>query len=431
MNANSNVNVAARNPHTGQIMFRAGQMLQFVATRPFTLGQTGIQIREGTEILYDGSKAIVDGAEHVVPFLRGAMKAGWIVLLEEYDPEGTNYNTPTRANIQVRHATQGGNPLNPTQRMAIATTESDEREVGTVRNHAQNTRTANTQFVRGKTAVNVVAPGTKVQTQHGMMVIEEQDGIEVGRTLKTPAGSRAKNTRTELTSDKAAEALRQAQNVQIEPGQGISQEEMLSRMTEEQRAEYLAMKESYRSQYVSEPAPTPVKAPSGRKAIASVQSTKEGESSGMRFTNSYGGGTEISDGDGDLVGKVGGSDEVAAVEEDGIKFTTTNGPKRDRKKAGPADTGRTLQTYEMSSSGSSTMMKKVAGPSADVRRQVAKAICQDFPDSYDFTLSTKKKLARIVADFEDRADVLRAIFAAEDDEMKSLLVAEFPAVFGG
>jgi hypothetical protein len=61
--------------------------------------------------------------------------------------------------------------------------------------------------------------------------------------------------------------------------------------------------------------------------------------------------------------------------------------------------------------------------------KIAKALCPDFPDSYDFAAPTKKKLARLQADFEDRLDVLRAVFAAEGDDFKDQLVREFPQAF--
>lgn len=408
MNTNVHVDEApvARNA-LGDIIFRVGQKLHFIATRTFSLGQAGIQIREGSDILFDGQKAEIDGVEYPLPGLRGAIRQRWIVPVQEYDPSDPTYGQRIAANIQVRHATQGGNPMQPNQRMSLATTENDEREVGNVRSHAASTKNANAGFVRGRTGVNVVQPGTTVQTQHGMMVVEAQDGVEVpGRTLKTAAGERAKNTRTELTSEKASELLRQASNVQIDAGRGLTQEEMLERMAPEQREEYLAKKEAYRQQYVSEPvAPT--------RTVGRVAAPKKIESSGMTVTGSVGGGTSISDGEGEVVATV-KQDAVESFEQEGLRFTTTNGPRR-------APVARLADA--------APAPKLVAGPSAEVRLKLAKQICPDFPDNYNFSLPPKKKLARITADYEDRSDVIRAIFAAEDDEMKGLLVQEFPHVF--
>jgi hypothetical protein len=68
----------------------------------------------------------------------------------------------------------------------------------------------------------------------------------------------------------------------------------------------------------------------------------------------------------------------------------------------------------------------------DPRRIIAKTLCADFPDIYDFEAPARKKIARIQADFENRPDIIRAVAAAEtDSEMKTRLVQEFPEAFGG
>lgn len=395
-----------RNPR-GEIIFKLNQKLHFIATKTFTLGAANVQIRAEADVYFDGTKAEIDGMEYNAPSLRGPVKQRWLVLAEEF--EGIAYNRPVSANISVRSATQMGNPMmpennRPTARFSIATTENDEREVGSVSSHAHQTRNGNKNYVRGQ-GVNVVPPGTRVRTQHGVMEVELQDGEVVeGRTLKTAAGEKSKNTR--INAEYSGEVLRQAASVQIEAGQGISQDEMLARMTPEQQEDYLQSKSAYRGQYVSDE-PTPV-----RRTVGRVAASAPIESSGFRVTTSVGGGTEISDGDGEIVGRVG--DKQETFEQEGVRFTTTNGPRRQQPPARlePAPAPR------------------IAGPSAEVRKKIAKAICADFPDNYLFELSSKKKLARITADYEDRPDVLQAIFAAEDDEMKSLLVKEFPAVFG-
>lgn len=401
---NTNVEqTSARNPTTGEIRFRKGAPHVFIATKPFSLGSQGLSVRKGTEVLYDGHTVTVDGEEYHIPTLRGAIKARWLVLEEEYDPE-ESYAAP-RANIQVRPAIEqpGGNQ----GRMSISTTESDEREVGNVNQHATRTRTANTGYVRNQTGVNVVQPGTKVATQRGMMVVEEQGGVPVpNRTFRTAAGEKAKSERIELSSQKAADALNLAKNLQIEPGQGVSREEMMERLSPEERAEYEAKLDAHRAAYVD----------SSPKVISKVKTAKQGESLGVKFTNSVGGGSSIGS-EGVVVASV-GEDETETFESEGIKFTTTNGPKT-KKPAVARIEKANVQTRKVTA----------PGPSPDMRRKVAKAVCPDFPDNYDFALSTKKKLARITADFEDRLDVIQAIFAAEDDEMKALLVQEFPQAF--
>jgi len=73
----------------------------------------------------------------------------------------------------------------------------------------------------------------------------------------------------------------------------------------------------------------------------------------------------------------------------------------------------------------------VPATGVDVRRKVAKSICPDFPDNYDFNLPVKKKIARLMADYEDRPDVIKAVAAAETDaDMRHALIEEFAEVFG-
>ena len=421
-----NQNQSYRAAQPGQIQFRSGQMLLFVTTRPFTLGQTGVQVRSGTEILFDGTHAEVEGAQYTLPFLRGAVKAGWMVLSDDYDPNDPSYMQRTSANIQVRHATNGGNPMNPQQRMAIATTVSDEREVGNYRQHAQRTADQNRSYVRGQTPVNVVQPGTKVMSQRGVMEVEVQDGIELERHLSTPAGEKSKE-RLDLTTEKAARAMKVARDAKVVPGQGMTEEEMMDRMTPEQQAEYVARKEALRAQYVvDQPAPTQaLPRPQGRQVVARVQTARNGHHEGMQFTNSVGGGTAIGDEyDGQVVGQV-QQDMVETFEQEGIRFTTTNGPRRHG--GGPKADLRVPQAPQQ------VVASNEAPPpvpsNLDTRRAIAKMVCPDFPENYDFTLSPKKKLARLQADFEDRFDVLKAVYAAESDDMKALLLQEFPKAF--
>jgi hypothetical protein len=67
---------------------------------------------------------------------------------------------------------------------------------------------------------------------------------------------------------------------------------------------------------------------------------------------------------------------------------------------------------------------------ADAARKIAKSICPDFPESYDFAAPARKKIARLQADFEDRPDVIRAVAAADTDlELRNRLFVEFPGAF--
>lgn len=395
-----------------QIAFKAGRMLHFVAARSFALGSTGNQVPKGTDVYFDGTKAEVDGGEHTCPQLRGAIRAGWLVLAEDYDENDISSERPVRANIQVRHAAQGGNPMKPNQTPthAMRMTESDEHEVamsgGTISSRAAAVRQRNEGYRRGQ-AVNA---GETVLGQHGFEVVEDQDGVEVDRPpLATVAGEKSKFIRVPMTPDSAGRHIRQAAtSVQVIPGKGITEEEMLERMDEFEREQYLETKEALRSRYVdeSEPAPRTV----GRVKNSSRTETREGITSKV----SAGGGIEVAD------PSYGGKAKESVIVEDGITFRTTNGPEQ---KVQPPPRSEPEQQPVLVKDGAVAM-------SMDVRRMVAKSMCPDFPDNYVFDLPDRKKIARLQADYEDRPDVLMAVYAAESDTFKAKLVEEFPGAFG-
>lgn len=381
-----------------EIQFKRGTMLTFTATRTFALGNTGLNLAKGQEILFDGTTADVGGDELSLPTLRGAIKAGWLVLASDFDEDAAEQR-PVSAGIQVHHPTQGGNPMDMRSRTAgrtsMTTTESDEREVGQVRQHADQARQANTSYQRGQ----------PVNARSGMVGnAESQDGVQVAR-LKTPSGEKAKQTRTVLTAGSVGQAMKDTE-VTISAGRGMTEEEMLARMDPAAADEYLASKAAKRAQYVDEDAPKVV----GRVAKSKAPTQREGISSPL----TVGGGIET----GDLQGMDPGKAKKATTTVEGMTFQTTNGPERGDQ-AHLRDNGRPTN-------GSPVVVKQA---SADVRRMIAKQLCPDFPDNYDFAAADKKKLARLQADYEDRFDVLKAVFAAEGDAFKMLLIQEFPEAF--
>jgi hypothetical protein len=368
-----------------EIRFTRGAPLTFRATRSFSLGANNLQLRKGDEVLFDGQIATLNG-ETFPAQLKGAIKAGWLVLDESYDEDDPTYNQRPTANIQVR-APNGGNPLAPVERTSMVTTESDEREVMKTGAHAKAVQ-QHTQAARATGQVN---------TNGGMAVMTsaDQEGIPV-RSLKTPAKSR-----NELRGDNAGTLISGAVAPTLETHVGMTQEEMLERMTETQREEYLAKTGALRSAYDADAGT------SQRSVVAKVKTTAGPQTrEGFNVSTSVGvGSQEVADPTG-----MGGKAEESVVVVDGITLRNTNGPKRPEQPH-----PRAAET------------RKAAGP--DPRRMVAKTLCKDFPDNYDFTAPLKKRLARLQADFEDRSDVIRAAFAAESDEMKAYLLDEFPAAF--
>jgi hypothetical protein len=392
-----------------QITYRAGEKLHFIANRSFAIGKDGMTVPKGSDIFFDGSQVEYGGMSFSHPQFRGAVKAGWATLAENFDPDNHEAERPVAANIQVRHATQGGNPMTGGQRPllnqnATTVTETDEREVGNVRAHATATQSHNAGHHHGQ----------RVEVRAGTSV-ELQDGVPV-RKLRTPAGEKAKQTRTVISSETAGSRIREAESTPpIDAGQGITEEEYLARMQPEQREEYLAKKAALRAQYVDDVTAAPVRQAEAaqRTVVAQLKPNKASQTTeGITAKVTTGGGTETWDAAG-----MGGEAKVSTTVIDGIKMTNTNGPSN-RDQMSP----RSPEAHKP------VMLKD---GSVEVRRTIAKQLCPDFPSNYQFELSARKKLARLQADYEDRPDVIRAVFAAESDDFKATLLQEFPQAFSG
>jgi len=361
-----------------QIEFKSGVPQTFTATRSFALGALNVTVAKGSSLSFDGAMVEYAGMKYSFPQLRSAVTAEWLVLDSDYDVDNPTYDKPVSANIKVRPTTDDkqAKPFKTT------VTETDERVVMSYSEHASTTKAQNK--AQGK------------EHKKGFDVIEDQEGVPI-RSLKTAA----KAEKVELTSESAGSAIRSAGNVQIDPGQGITEEEMLERMSLEDRTVYLAKKNSLKSRYIDT-----VESP---RSVATVKTVQVEEKEGIKITQKVGGGVEIADMSG-----MGGKAKESTLMEDGIVFRNTNGPERVKVESHP----RSVKQSVMFQDGT-----------VDARINIARSLCPDFPDSYDFSAPSKKKLARLQADFEDRPDMLKAVFACESDDFKVKLVDEFPEVF--
>jgi hypothetical protein len=175
-------------------------------------------------------------------------------------------------------------------------------------------------------------------------------------------------------------------------------------MDPEEREVYLASKASIKSRYVDDDAPETV-------TVGKVVTAKVREAEGMKLTQQVGGGVEIAD-----MGGVGsGKAKASTVTEDGITFKNTNGPENKPK------------PHHRSAEAQQPVMMR--DDTLNARLLIAKTLCPEFPDSYDFCQTPRKKLARLQADFDNNISVLRAVFAAEEDSFKAVLMTEFPQAF--
>lgn len=422
-----------------QIKFVPGKMEHFISTKAFTLGGTNHSVYAGMEILFDGTNVELNGSRFVLPTLRGAIKMGWIVPADQYDP-GAEPGANPSANIEVRAANDlGQNPLSPPKKSAIVTVESDERVVMSRSERTQQAQQRTTEVRQAQSRAGAfVARGSSSELVGGA-----EFGVEVGRPFQTSA-----KTGLQVTPNTVGTAIRDAELVKIQPGEGISEEDLLAKMSDEERAQYLAKKEARKDDiqsrtpgYVPPPAVTTNLAsmnqgrqgaqaqPKSRAVVASgipvvgrVAPAQTRVQEGISVGVTSGGGVETFDASGSTE-----RPRETVVEQEGMVFRNTNGPKA----------GFGQQPVRVEPPPSSTLLSDTDEPksriesdgTAEYRRMVAKSLCKDFPDSYNFSAHWKKRLAMIRLNYEDRPDIIRAIFAAESDEFKKVIIEEFPDAF--
>jgi hypothetical protein len=392
--------------------FKHGHKQVFVSTRTFTMGNDGVTIPEGSEIEFDGTFVSYAGlAPTMMPQLRGAIRAGWLTPIANYDPDAPAQR-PQPAGMQMRSA-DGGNPMNPKPRHEVSMDiDAEEREVGNVQRHAAATREGNRDnYRRRRTPRDESTAGDL----HIGGAVEVQDEVEVpGVRFQTLAGEKAKQASTNIAH--AGQAISKANKVKIKPGQGRTREELLrdainrEGLTQDELAEYQEELDAMRMSHGVVATP---------EVVGHIPAPRAQQREGFDITNSVGGGTETVD-----LGGTGlaGADQETVTESEGIKFTNTNGPKKGVRLVDKA-----------AEAASAARPRGNGGNGADdaMCRMIARSICPDFPENYVFTDPTRKKIARLQADYDDRPDVIRAVAAAETDgDVKRRLVEEFPEAFG-
>ena len=363
---------------------------------------------------------------------------GWIVPADMYDPDHGPGVAPS-ANIGVRSANDlGQNPLAPAKRSAIVTIESDER---IVMSRSERNQQANQRTVEARQSSNragaFVARGSSSELVGG-----SEFGVEVGRAFQTSA-----KTAPQVTPNSVGMHIRDAKLVKIQPGEGISEEELLSKMTDGEREQYIAEKEASKGDiqsrtpgYIPPPVVTnnmarnnqigmPSQAqPKARVMVASsspvvgrVAPTQSKSTEGIMVGVTSSGGEEIFDASGTT-----GKPVESVIEQEGMIFRNTNGPKTD---FGQKPVVAEPQSSMLPGDTAPSQSRIETDGTADYRRMVAKSLCKDFPDDYNFSAHWKKRLAMIRLNYEERSDIIRAIFAAESDDFKKMIIEEFPDAF--
>lgn len=332
------------------------------ATMDFSLG-TGEKIYRDQTIAFDGFNLITEEGVRQMPFLKGAIKQGWLV------PEGDSESGPPGPRVAplTLGPTQHTGNSDKRTKVPIYTTEEDAKPVTSIKD-----RTASVEK-RNKGLVATVDDGTVV------------------RSVSTPTHMKS---RLDSTGSAQAEITKYENKIQIKPE---AQKHRMEDMSDEDLEAYLQEKERRIQARVATLPSTPrIVAPGKRMPVISGD---EDSSIAISTTKTK-------------------KAKTKKIEAEGISFEVTAPLNQD------APDPETL--WE-----SPPPKKSSVSLSSDASRRLlmARKLCKDFPENYNFDAPDRKKLARITADYEDRPDVVRAIWTVEKDAFKVVLEENFPDLF--
>lgn len=146
------------------IKFTKGVFVDFMVTQRFTLGAIGESVEEGDILQYDGTTVVLNGSQHVIPSIRGAIRVKWIVPQGEVEYVATR--TAPVEDPAPRQEKGGPAPFN----RAMGAVATDERQVGFATRAAQD---------RSMLVSDTGASVTSTRSS-------ESEGVAIGR-IKTAA----------------------------------------------------------------------------------------------------------------------------------------------------------------------------------------------------------------------------------------------------
>jgi hypothetical protein len=119
-----------------EIQFKKGEFETYRATTKFHLGERQIDVWGGDEIEFDGQIVKYQGDSFGAPSIRGAIKAGWLVLASD----NVSQYVPKAGGVVVHPAQSSGRERGePIQMGAI---QEEEQEVGVVGDHKNRVKAA-------------------------------------------------------------------------------------------------------------------------------------------------------------------------------------------------------------------------------------------------------------------------------------------------
>lgn len=158
----------------GRHIFRRGEFhLYIVAREELHLGgKLATTLQEGDQVLFDGYTVKFDGADYVMPQVKGAIKEQWLVREDLYDG-GFDAPPPQPAGVRVRPAQDAGREANR-RPMGMPTVQEEERFVGNFRRIRDATKEARRPMSREE---KMAQRGQRTaHRQHAYEVEDANDG---------------------------------------------------------------------------------------------------------------------------------------------------------------------------------------------------------------------------------------------------------------
>lgn len=191
------------------IQFKRGEFLAFRATTKFHLGERQRDIWDGDEVEFDGQTLKYQGEAIGAPSIRGAIKAGWLVPVED----NVSRYIPKPANIEVRPAQAAGRERGSV--LKIESIQDDEREVGNLKSH-QDRRIASQEASRDRITykdpdVGTSEDGQVIRSSFNKSAVQKQvvdqntivedEDVSVASTSAPPLQSKKVEAQSEVSPE--------------------------------------------------------------------------------------------------------------------------------------------------------------------------------------------------------------------------------------
>ncbi len=368
-----------------ELQQQSDNRVRYVCAHTFRINETVI-IKLGDVVEYDETYLYRKNQKPIeAPNLKQVLNLGWLVLPDAVGQAAQANHAPIMVTPTVTGNVAPGASGKIKQPMKFAHVQDEQRysldrtaSIKSVRPSTQRPLTASSSGGAG--------PGERGQV--------DTDDIP----LKVPARSTVS-----LFTDAGA-LTAELGSVTIDPRKGVSVEELLDNLSPEERI---------RREYELEKQQIKVRArantPEEREAQTIREETVKLHAKMLAKLASLQDGQQQ-------------PQPAVFSEVEGISFATTGIPS--------AAVAAVAQQQPVSERPKAVPVEPKSRKAVDpgVKSLIAKSVLPTFPfEQYNFADTDRKKLARIDLDFEDKFDILRAIYAAEDDVIREHIADNYPA----